>query len=123
MQPIGTCFELFEFFIHLREFAIKDCNWDNLPDNVMDLRSLKRLTITSCLYLKSLPELPQSLEKLKVSNCNKEFMTSCEQIDHPNWQKIQHIEVKEFLVEYDYRSMEVYIYAHLYFLWLLLSQL
>ncbi|KAM3196687.1 hypothetical protein ACQJBY_072407 [Aegilops geniculata] len=87
--------ELFEFFIHLREFVINKCSWDHLPDNVKDLRSLKRLTITSCLYLSSLPELPLSLQKLKVCNCNIEFMRSCEQIGHPNWQKIQHIDVKE----------------------------
>lgn len=92
---LGPAPELFEFFIHLRELTIWTCNWDHLPHNVKDIRSLKSLAIINCSYFKSLPELPRSLQKFQVSYCNEEFMNSCKQKDHPNWQKIQHIDVKD----------------------------
>lgn len=85
--------QLFEFFIHLRELVISDCSWKFLPENVKDLRSLKILMIMNCMYLKSLPELPRSLQKFEVHDCSEVFMRSCQQVGDPNWQKIHHVGV------------------------------
>ncbi|XP_037419391.1 putative disease resistance protein RGA4 [Triticum dicoccoides] len=89
--------ELFEHLIHLLHLLIAECCWDHLTDNVKDLRFLKSLTIRLCWYLESLPELPRSLQKFKVSYCNGEYMSSCKQIGHLNLQKLQHVEAKEFV--------------------------
>jgi hypothetical protein len=83
--------KLFESFIHLREFTIKNSNWDRLPDNMKSLRWLKSLSIWSCPNIKLLPELPCSLENFAAAFCDGDFMESCKQVDHPNWQKLQHV--------------------------------
>lgn len=95
---LGPAPELFELFIHLREFYIAECDWDHLPEKVKDLRSLKKLTMDSCPCIISLPELPRSLQDFRVYECNAVFMRSCTQIGHPNWQKIQHIGMKEIAI-------------------------
>ncbi|XP_044361991.1 putative disease resistance protein RGA1 [Triticum aestivum] len=91
----GPAPEIFNFFIHLRELTISSCSLDHLPDNMKDLSYLKRLKILRCLHLKSLPELPGSLQKFKLKDCDESFMRSCEEKDHSNWQKIQHVDVKD----------------------------
>ncbi|KAM3196695.1 hypothetical protein ACQJBY_072412 [Aegilops geniculata] len=92
---LGPAPHLFGFFIHLRELVISDCSWDCLPNNMKDLRSLKTLMIMNCLHLKSLPELPLSLTKFEVHDCNEVFMRSCQQVGDPNWEKIQHVGVNK----------------------------
>jgi hypothetical protein len=83
--------ELFDRFIHLRELIIWYSYWDYLPDNVKDLRCLKTIIFYSCPNIKSLPELPLSLEDFEASFCDRGFTESCQQVDHPNWQKLQHV--------------------------------
>ncbi|CAL5035961.1 unnamed protein product [Urochloa decumbens] len=83
--------ELFDVFVHLRSFKLWESNWHALPDNMELLTSLELLSIHSCLNIRSLPALPRSLKQFDLSSCNEEFMRSCETIDDPNWQKIQHI--------------------------------
>uniref|UniRef100_A0ACD5TL14 Uncharacterized protein n=1 Tax=Avena sativa TaxID=4498 RepID=A0ACD5TL14_AVESA len=82
---------LFESFIYLREFTISDSYWDRLPDNMKSLRWLKSLYIRSCPNIKLLPELPCSLENFAAAFCDGDFMQSFKQVDHPNWQKLQHV--------------------------------
>jgi hypothetical protein len=97
---LGPAPELFECFIHLREFTIWRSCWEYFPDNVKDLKWLKSITIEICLNLKSLPELPRSLENFTMVNCEIGFTESCNQVDHPNWQKLQH--VKSYLAYHSY---------------------
>jgi hypothetical protein len=93
---LGPAPEIFEVFIHLRELIITSCiNWDHLPDNVKDLRCLKRLAIIRCSYFKSIPELPRSLQEFEIEACDEVFMRSCKQEGDPNWQKLQHVKVKK----------------------------
>jgi hypothetical protein len=94
-SQLGPAPELFECFIHLRELIISSCNWEHLPDNVKDLMCLKSLMIIRCPYFKLLPELPGSLQEIKVEACGEVFMRSCRQTGDPNWQKLQHVVVKE----------------------------
>ncbi|CAM0948341.1 unnamed protein product [Alopecurus aequalis] len=93
---LGPAPELFECFSYLRDFTIWRSCWEYFPDNVKDLRWLESLTIEICLNLKSLPELPHSLENFTMVDCERGFTESCNQVDHPNWQKLQHI--KSYLV-------------------------
>ncbi|XP_047080772.1 putative disease resistance protein RGA3 isoform X1 [Lolium rigidum] len=88
---LGPAPELFECFIHLRELTIWGSCWEYFPDNVKDLKWLKSLTIEICLNLKLLPELPRSLEIFTMVDCERGFTESCKQVDHPNWQKLQHV--------------------------------
>uniref|UniRef100_A0ACD6A0I2 Uncharacterized protein n=1 Tax=Avena sativa TaxID=4498 RepID=A0ACD6A0I2_AVESA len=85
-----------EAFVHLRSLRVWDCSWDTLPGNMEHLRSLKKLEIHQCLNISSLPALPQSLEEIKLVDCNFEFMESCKKVGHPNWQKIKHIPMKKW---------------------------
>uniref|UniRef100_A0ACD5V9Y3 Uncharacterized protein n=1 Tax=Avena sativa TaxID=4498 RepID=A0ACD5V9Y3_AVESA len=88
---LGPAPELFKCFIHLRELVIWRSCWEYFPDNVKDLKWLKILTIEICLNLKSLPELPRSLENFTMVDCERGFTKSCNQVNHPNWQKLQHV--------------------------------
>ncbi|CAM0948337.1 unnamed protein product [Alopecurus aequalis] len=94
---LASCFwmepapELFECFIHLHEFTIIHMNWVYLPDNVKDLRWLKSLNIRDCWNMISLQELPRSLENFTLVCRDGDFAESCKQVDHPNWQKLQHV--------------------------------
>ncbi|XP_066358782.1 disease resistance protein RGA2-like isoform X3 [Miscanthus floridulus] len=83
--------ELFEVFVHLRCFMLWDSNWPSLPDNIGQLTSLQQLDLWCCPNIRSLPALPRSLELFCLMSCNEEFMRSCETVEDPNWQKIQHI--------------------------------
>ncbi|CAN6335096.1 unnamed protein product [Urochloa humidicola] len=89
--------ELFEVFAHLRWFRLSFSNWYSLPDSIELLTSLQLLFIHCCLNMHSLPALPLSLERFHLSNCNKKFMISCNTIDDPNWQKIQHVPNKDIM--------------------------
>uniref|UniRef100_A0A8R7V2Q3 NB-ARC domain-containing protein n=1 Tax=Triticum urartu TaxID=4572 RepID=A0A8R7V2Q3_TRIUA len=90
-RQLGPARELFEVFINLRELSIVGCYWDQLPDSVKDLRWLKSLQIIHCWHLKSLPELPRSLQRFELVGSDNEFMKSCKLQGHPNWEKLQHV--------------------------------
>uniref|UniRef100_A0ACD5W5X2 Uncharacterized protein n=1 Tax=Avena sativa TaxID=4498 RepID=A0ACD5W5X2_AVESA len=87
---------LAEAFPHLRVLVLSKCSWDALPDNMEHFTSLKELYIYACENIRSLPTLPQSLEKFKLTFCNDEFVKSCQTVGHANWQKIEHIPYKDF---------------------------
>ncbi|VAH11904.1 unnamed protein product [Triticum turgidum subsp. durum] len=84
----------FEAFPHLRVLQISFCSWDSLLGNMEHLTLLKKLDIVGCENIRSLPTLPQSIEKLYLAECNNELMKSCQRVGHPNWQKIEHIPMK-----------------------------
>jgi Leucine-rich repeat (LRR) protein len=81
-------------FPRLRVLMLSNCNWDALPGNMEHLTSLKTLEIIRCSNIRSLPTLPQSLERFDLLSCNKELMKSCQTVGHPYWQKIEHIPIK-----------------------------
>jgi hypothetical protein len=60
------------------------------------LTSLKELEIWKCPNIRSLPSLPQSLEKFSLVMCDGEFMESCQTAGHLNCEKIEHIQEKHF---------------------------
>uniref|UniRef100_A0A0D9XVB7 Uncharacterized protein n=1 Tax=Leersia perrieri TaxID=77586 RepID=A0A0D9XVB7_9ORYZ len=75
---------------NLLSLKIESFSWDSLPDNMERLRSLEELEL-GLSKITTLPTLPQSLKKFVVSCGNDEFISSCQTVDHPNWQKIKHI--------------------------------
>ncbi|CAM0874168.1 unnamed protein product [Alopecurus aequalis] len=85
-----------EAFVHLHSLRVWNCSWDALPGNMEHLMLLKKLEIHKCFNISSLPTLPQSLEEVKLVDCNREFMESCQKVGHPNWQKIKHIPMKKW---------------------------
>uniref|UniRef100_A0ACD5U825 Uncharacterized protein n=1 Tax=Avena sativa TaxID=4498 RepID=A0ACD5U825_AVESA len=85
---------LAEAFPHLHELKLWMCSWDALPGNMEHLTSLKELWIYDCKNIRSLPTLPQSLEDFTLGCCNYEFVKSCQEVGHANWQKIEHIPYK-----------------------------
>jgi hypothetical protein len=89
-QP--AAFGLAKAFPYLRVLQFLYCSWDALPGNMDHLTSLKQLYIQSCPNIRSLPSLPQSLEKFILFFCDDEFMESCQTVGHPNWEKIEHIQ-------------------------------
>jgi hypothetical protein len=93
-------------FPHLRVLKLSYCSWDALPGNMDHLTSLKELEITQCHNIRSLPSLPQSLEKFSLFMCHKEFTVSCQTAGHPNWEKLEPIEGKSFIPSlcYDFKS-------------------
>lgn len=90
---LGPSPKLFEYFIHLREIILTECDWDLLPNNIEYLKSLIILRIQYCLHIQSLPVLPQSLKRIEFwgCECDEAFMRSCETRGEPNWHKIKHI--------------------------------
>lgn len=103
---LSSCSELGRFpensvlFSNLRTLSISYCDWDYIPDNMEDLKSLMEFNIISCLNINSLPTsmsklkllvnlyickchclqslptaLPQSLRTLEIRDCHGEYFS------------------------------------------------
>ncbi|KAI4969575.1 hypothetical protein ZWY2020_000489 [Hordeum vulgare] len=57
-------------FVYLLSLCLVECSWDALPGNMDHLTSLKKLEITVCMNIRSLPTLPMSLEEFTLMYCN-----------------------------------------------------
>ncbi|KAM0952639.1 putative P-loop containing nucleoside triphosphate hydrolase, leucine-rich repeat domain superfamily [Dioscorea sansibarensis] len=74
--------------------SIKGCpKLESLPIWLPFLPSLKKLKITNCSLIRSLPEhgLPFSLKSLRIINCDQWFMKRCQEEGSHEWFMIQHI--------------------------------
>ncbi|CAJ1939655.1 unnamed protein product [Sphenostylis stenocarpa] len=58
----------------LADLSLKGSSVENLPASIKDLPSLKKLTLTECKQLRSLPSLPPSLEDLSLDESNIECL-------------------------------------------------
>ncbi|KAE8776448.1 putative disease resistance RPP13-like protein 1 [Hordeum vulgare] len=85
--------ELGGFCPYLRSLFIFGCSWDTLPDHMEYLTSLKDLGLDRCQNIRSLPTLPQCLERFRLSRSNEMLMSSCRTVGDPNWEKLQHVPV------------------------------
>ena len=54
----------------LADLSLKGSTVENLPASIKDLPGLKKLTLTECKKLRSLPSLPPSLEDLSLDESN-----------------------------------------------------
>ncbi|MFS9531817.1 hypothetical protein Q6247_27125, partial [Klebsiella pneumoniae] len=70
--------------------------WDNLPDNMESLKSLRSLDICHCYEIDFLPTLPDSLKYITIYG-NRSLYKSCKEEGSPNWDKIQHIPFKNLI--------------------------
>lgn len=80
-----------EAFPRLRVLHLRCCSWDALPGNMRDLTSLVELMINACPNIRSLPTLPQSVLSFDLQDCNVEFMKSCREPGHENYEKVKHL--------------------------------
>ncbi|XP_073108388.1 putative disease resistance protein RGA3 [Elaeis guineensis] len=77
----------------IQELGISHClNLERLPAELSPLLSLKKLSITNCPKIMSLPEngLPISLKELQISGCPA-LGEQCTRGNGPDWPKIAHI--------------------------------
>lgn len=88
--------EILEQLTSLKFLNLHSCIWDNLPQNLASLASLQKLALINCKNIRSLPMLHGSLQSFKLSFCDPPFMKSCQEVGHPNWQKIAHVPRKHF---------------------------
>ncbi|XP_061354746.1 disease resistance protein RPV1-like [Gastrolobium bilobum] len=58
----------------LADLSLKGSSIENLPASIKDLPRLKKLTLTKCKKLRSLPSLPPSLEDLSLDESNIECL-------------------------------------------------
>jgi hypothetical protein len=86
---------VFEVFTELRVLSLRGCDWVTLPDTMVHLKSLKKLSICHFPNIEYLPVLPQSIEEFELKRCNEVFTRSCQTIENPNWEKIQHIHKRD----------------------------
>ncbi|KAJ1285709.1 hypothetical protein BS78_03G297700 [Paspalum vaginatum] len=77
---------------HLR---LCDCEMTSLPRNIKCLSSLEGLDIYSCPNISSLPDLPSSLQRICIWDCEL-LKESCRAPGGESWPKIAHIRWKEF---------------------------
>ncbi|KAJ3676071.1 hypothetical protein LUZ60_003483 [Juncus effusus] len=88
---------LAEFFLlqnrtSLREIVQYDCpHLEFLPACLRDLTVLQMLCIWNAKKLKSLPELPRSLQYLQIYGCTSEFERLYRKNTGENWSKIAYI--------------------------------
>jgi hypothetical protein len=64
---------------------------ESLPPRMRDLRALNFLLLSGAAKLRSLPDLPFSLQWLHVMGCCPELETQIRLKDSPEWKKICHI--------------------------------
>jgi hypothetical protein len=81
-------------FTSVEELSLIECEMKSLPRNLNCLSSLKRLYISCCPNISSLPDLPCSLQHISIRDC--ELLTeSCRAPDGESWPKIAHIRWKQ----------------------------
>ncbi|RLN22154.1 hypothetical protein C2845_PM07G14290 [Panicum miliaceum] len=65
----GSVFKFSKPLPMLHRLEINTCSWNTLPANIKQLASLEELIIHGCVNIKSPPGLPSSLKKLQITVC------------------------------------------------------
>ncbi|KAK1611101.1 hypothetical protein QYE76_034774 [Lolium multiflorum] len=82
-------------FTSVKWLRFSNCQMTSLPTNLKCFPNLKYLTIYDCPNMSSLPDLPSSLQQIRVLGCEL-LNESCRAPDGESWPKIAHIRWKEF---------------------------
>ncbi|PWZ46374.1 putative disease resistance protein [Zea mays] len=69
------------------------CKTESLPRNLKSVSSLESLSIQSCPNITSLPDLPSSLQLIRISDCPV-LKKNCQEPDGESWPKISHLRWK-----------------------------
>jgi hypothetical protein len=72
------------------------CEMESLPRNLKSLTSMESLDITFCHNITSLPNLPSSLQRIRIWGCPV-LKKNCQEADGESWPKISHIRWKDFI--------------------------
>jgi Leucine-rich repeat (LRR) protein len=83
-------------FTSVKSLRFGDCQMTSLPTNLKCFSNLKNLDIYYCPNMTSLPDLPSSLQHIRVLGCEL-LNESCRAPDGESWPKIAHIRWKEFI--------------------------
>nr|AAK06860.1 rust resistance protein Rp1-dp7 [Zea mays] len=73
------------------------CKTESLPRNLKSVSSLESLSIHSCPNITSLPDLPSSLQLIRISDCPV-LKKNCQEPDGESWPKISHLRWKHILL-------------------------
>ncbi|KAL6845264.1 hypothetical protein ACP4OV_024759 [Aristida adscensionis] len=82
-------------FSSVKHLKICRCEMKSLPRNMECLSRMEMLDVRCCPNISSLPDLPSSLQKLFIMDCER-LEESCRAPDGESWPKIAHIRRKEF---------------------------
>lgn len=97
---IGRCeepsisFEESANFTSVVRLDFYDCKMRSLPTNLKCFSSLADLQILHCPNISSLPDLPTSLQRIRIVHCDL-LEKSCRAPDGESWPKIAHIRWKD----------------------------
>ena len=69
------------------------CKTESLPRNLKSLSSLESLSIGCCPNIASLPDMPSSLQRIRISDCPV-LKKNCQEPDGESWPKISHLRWK-----------------------------
>jgi hypothetical protein len=72
-----------------------NCKTESLPRNLKFLSSLESLYIVDCPNIASLPDLPSSLQRIRIWHSHA-LKKNCREPDGESWPKISHIRLKDF---------------------------
>ncbi|XBI77275.1 hypothetical protein VPH35_070426 [Triticum aestivum] len=94
-EPVIS-FEESANFTSVQSLTFFGCRMISLPTNLKCFSNLKNLHIQRCLNISSLPDLPSSLQNIRVLACSELLKENCRAPDGESWPKIAHIRWKEF---------------------------
>ncbi|XP_044962255.1 putative disease resistance RPP13-like protein 1 [Hordeum vulgare subsp. vulgare] len=83
-------------FISVMRLDFHSCQTISLPTNLNRFSNLKTLDIFNCPNISSLPDLPSSLQEIRVGGCSEQLKESCRAPDGESWPKIAHIRRRLF---------------------------
>ncbi|XBI77272.1 hypothetical protein VPH35_070423 [Triticum aestivum] len=83
-------------FTSVMDLGFIDCQMISLPTNLKSFSNLKTLDIFRCPNISSLPDLPSSLQEIRVLGCSELLNESCQAPDGESWPKIAHIRRRLF---------------------------
>ena len=91
----SVTFEESASFSSVKHLRLCLCEMKSLPGNLKCFSSLEELDIHACPNISSLPDLPSTLQRIYIWDCEL-LKESCRAPDGESWPKIAHIRWKEF---------------------------
>ncbi|XP_044444361.1 disease resistance protein RGA2-like [Triticum aestivum] len=88
-------FEASANFTFVKRLTFRDCLMFSLP-YLKCFSNLEHLDIYDCPNISSLPDLPSSLQLIRIRSCGEHLMESCQAPHGESWSKIAHIRWKLF---------------------------
>ncbi|XP_048547956.1 putative disease resistance protein RGA3 isoform X1 [Triticum urartu] len=94
-EELVISFEESANFTSVKSLKFVECQMISLPENLKFLSNLKSLYIEACPNISCLPDLPSSLQRMRIRGGSELLKESCRAPDGESWPKIAHIRWKE----------------------------